>query len=89
MSDDKPSDDKPASAPAGALPSGDEGHGPEGHVAAHVDRVSRRAAESAGDKPAPHGTPHEVAGSPVRNPKDLEGDGSPGTSNKATKRLPP
>ena len=84
------SDDEPASAPPGTSPPRDEGRGPEGHVAAHVDRgVSRRAAESAGDKPAPHGTPHEVAGSPVRNPKDLEGDGSPGTSNKATKRLPP
>ncbi len=78
------SDDKPASAPppGASPPSGDEGR--------HVDRgVSRRAAESAGDQPAPHGTPHEVAGSPVRNPKDLEGDGSPGTSNEATKRLPP
>jgi len=84
------SDDEPASAPPGTPPPGDEGSGPEGHVAAQVDRgVSRRAAASAGDKTAPHGTPHEVAGFPVRNPKDLEGDGSPGTSNEATKRVPP
>ncbi len=81
--------EKQASTPSGASPSEDAGDAPEGHVAAHVDRVSRRAAESAGDEPAPHGTPHEVAGSPVRNPKDLEGDGSPGTSNEVTKRLPP
>ena len=85
------SDEKEASTPAGAgSPSGDEGRRPEGHVAAQVDRgVSRSAAESAGDKPAPHGTPHEVAGSPVRSPKDLEGDGSPDTSNEATRRVPP
>ncbi len=85
------SDEKEASTPAGASPSGagDAGQAPKAHVAAQVDRVSGRAVESAGDTPAPHGTPHEVAGSPVRNPKDLEGDGSPGTSNEATKRLPP
>ncbi len=82
-------DEEEASTPSGASPSEDAGHAPKDHAAAHVDRVSRRAVESAGDKPAPHGTPHEVAGSPVRNPKDLERDGSPGTSNEATKRLPP
>ncbi len=90
MSEDEPSAGMPASAPPGTSPPEDEGRGREDHAAAQVDRgVSRRAAEAAGDKPAPHGTPHEVAGSPVRNPKDLEGDGSPGTSNEATKRLPP
>jgi hypothetical protein len=67
----------------------DEGHPLEGHTAARAERVSGRAAEAAADRPAPHGTPHEVTGSPVRNPKDLEGDGSPGTSNEATKKLPP
>ena len=91
MSDDEPSGGKPASARAGASSSGagDTDHAPKAHVAAQVNRVPRRAAASAGDKPAPHGTPHEVAGSPVRNPRDLEGGGSPGTSNEATKQLPP
>jgi hypothetical protein len=51
-------------------------------------RVSELAAESV-DKPAPNGTPREIAGAPVRNPKDVESGGSPGTSNEATKRLPP
>jgi hypothetical protein len=82
-------DDKPASAAPDASLAGNTGDSSKGHVAAQVDRVSQRAAESASDKPAPHDTPHEVAGSPVRNPDDLEGDGSPGTSNEATKQLPP
>ncbi len=85
------SDDKPVPAPPGAAPSGDDGHGPKGHVAARVDQVSRRAVDSADDEPAPHGggTPHEVEGSPVRSPKDLEGNGAPGSANEATRKLPP
>ena len=78
-----------ASAEPGASPAGQAEGGPKAHTVTHMDQVSRRAAVSAGDKPAPHGTPHEVAGSPVRSPRDLEGDGSPGTSNEATKQLPP
>jgi hypothetical protein len=61
----------------------------KGHVAAEVESTSHRAAESAADKPAPHGTPHEVDGSPVRNPADLEGSGRPGSTNEATRQLPP
>lgn len=49
-----------------------------------------QAAGSADERPAPqHGTRHEVNGSPVRSPADLEGDGSPGTSNPVLKQLPP
>jgi hypothetical protein len=78
-------DDRPASTPLYALPSGDTEHNRKGNVAAQVGCVSQRAVDLAGDNPAPH----EVAGSPVRSLKDLEENGSPGTSNEATKRLPP
>jgi hypothetical protein len=61
----------------------------KGHVAAEVESASHRGAESAADKPAPHDTPHEVEGSPVRNPADLERSGRPGSTNKATRQLPP
>lgn len=82
-------DDRPASKPPDASPSGDRRGNPQGHAVMQRDSVAQSVANSADDKPAPHGTPHEVAGSPVRNPKDLEGDGSSGTSNETTKRLPP
>ncbi len=82
-------DDRPASTPPYASPSGDGEGKLQGHAAVQTDHVSHRAVDSADDKPVSHGTPHEVAGSPVRSPKDFEGDGSPGTSNEATKRLPP
>jgi hypothetical protein len=57
----------------------------EGHAAVQVDSVSRRSAESASDTP----TPHEVEGSPVRNPADLQDTGRPGSTNEATKQVPP
>jgi hypothetical protein len=41
-------------------------------VPGEPDETLRKAAESASKKPAPHGTPHEVQGSPVRNPDDLK-----------------
>ena len=44
----------------------DPGHKEKGHVAAHVE--SAGATDPAADKPAPHDTPHEVEGSPVRSP---------------------
>lgn len=68
-------------------PSGPAGTGPA-HGAAHVESVSRSAAESASDKPAPHGTLHEVEGSPVRNPADLEGSERPGYSDEAIRQVP-
>jgi hypothetical protein len=61
----------------------------EGHTTVQVDRVPHRAAESASDKPTPHDTPHEVDGAPVRSPADVEDTDRPGSSNEATKQVPP
>lgn len=83
------SHDTPASTSPDASRAGNTEYRAEDRVAAQTGRVSQPAGASASDKPAPHGTPHEVAGSPVRNLDDLNGDGSPGTSNEATKHLPP
>jgi hypothetical protein len=63
-------DDRPASTSPDAPPSGDAQRkdNPRGHVVTRTDRVAQAAVDSAEDKPAPHGTQHEVAGSPVRSP---------------------
>jgi hypothetical protein len=68
---------------------GEQNSNETGGSASGNDPALQRATENADKKPVAHGTPHEVDGAPVRSPADLEGDGSPGTSDPATKQLPP
>ena len=65
------SDSDRASAEPGALPARQAEGGPKAHTVTHVDQVSRRASESAGDKLAPHGTPHSFRSERERTPAAL------------------